>query len=84
MVDLADGFVVLPGGTGTLDELFEAFTWSYLGIHDKPIGLLDVESYWTPLLAFLDHAVSEGFVRAELLRTLRVGREPRELLEMLA
>ena len=84
MTELCDAFVVLPGGTGTLDELFEAFTWSQLGLHDKPIGLLDVEDYWSPLLAFLDHAVEEGFLRADHRRTLRVAREPAELLDRLA
>jgi uncharacterized protein (TIGR00730 family) len=83
MVDLADGFVALPGGSGTLDELFEAFTWAQLGIHRKPIGLLDIEAYWTPLLAFLDHAVAERFLRADHRDTLLVEREPAALLELL-
>src|SRR6185312_12166049 len=59
MAELADAFVALPGGAGTLDELFEIYTWSQLGIHAKPCGLLDVEGYWTGLTAFLDHAVAE-------------------------
>jgi uncharacterized protein (TIGR00730 family) len=83
MVDLADGFVALPGGSGTLDELFEAFTWAQLGIHRKPIGLLDIEAYWTPLLAFLDHAVAERFLRADHRDTMLVEREPAALLELL-
>jgi uncharacterized protein (TIGR00730 family) len=84
MVDLADGFVALPGGSGTLDELFEAFTWAQLGIHRKPIGLLDIEAYWTPLLAFLDHAVAERFLRADHRDTLLVERESAALLDLLA
>ena len=84
MVDLSDGFVALPGGSGTLDELFEAFTWAQLGIHRKPIGLLDIEAYWTPLLAFLDHAVAERFLRADHRDTLLVEREPAALLDRLA
>jgi uncharacterized protein (TIGR00730 family) len=84
MTELSDAFVVLPGGSGTLDELFEAFTWSQLGIHDKPIGLVDVEGYWEPLLSFLDHAVDEGFLRADHRASLRVARDPGELLELLA
>jgi uncharacterized protein (TIGR00730 family) len=83
MVDLADGFVALPGGSGTLDELFEAFTWAQLGIHRKPIGILDVCGYWTPLLRFLDHAVEERFLRADHRDALLVEREPAALLDRL-
>lgn len=63
MAEMADAFVALPGGFGTLDELFEAITWGQLGIHRKPIGLLDVEGYFAPLLAFVDRAVGDGFIR---------------------
>src|SRR5438094_2640259 len=63
MAELSDAFVALPGGLGTLDELFEAITWAQLGIHRKPIGLLDVEGYFAPLVSFVDHAVEDGFVR---------------------
>jgi uncharacterized protein (TIGR00730 family) len=65
MADLADGFVALPGGMGTLEELFEVYTWTQLGLHAKPLGLLDVRGYYTLLAAFLDHAVAERFVTAE-------------------
>lgn len=67
MVDHACAIVALPGGFGTLDELFEQLTWRVIGVHDKPIGLFDVvidgQSYWQPLLDFLDHAVTAGFIR---------------------
>jgi len=63
MADMADAFVALPGGFGTLDELFEAITGGQLGLHRKPIGLLDVEGYFAPLLAFVDRAVGDGFIR---------------------
>ena len=65
MAELSDGFVALPGGLGTLEEFAEILTWSQLGLQLKPCGLLDVDGYYQPLLAFLDHAVAEGFVRAE-------------------
>jgi uncharacterized protein (TIGR00730 family) len=65
MADLADGFVALPGGMGTLEELFEVYTWTQLGLYSKPLGLLDVRGYYAQLAAFLDHAVAEGFVTPE-------------------
>ena len=76
MADLSDGFVALPGGTGTLDELFEVYTWTQLGLHAKPLGLLDVRGYYASLVAFLDHAVAERFVTAEHREMLVVGRRP--------
>jgi uncharacterized protein (TIGR00730 family) len=63
MAELADGFVALPGGIGTLEEFFEIWTWAQLGMHDKPCGLLNVAGYFDPLLEFLDRAVAEKFVR---------------------
>ena len=63
MADLADGFVALPGGFGTLDELFEMLTWSQLSLHSRPCGLLNVEGYFDALVSFMDHATVEGFVR---------------------
>ncbi|MDR3685052.1 MAG: TIGR00730 family Rossman fold protein [Geothrix sp.] len=62
MADLSDGFIALPGGLGTLEELFEIWTWAQLGLHDKPCGLLNVEGYFDALITFLDHAVAEQFV----------------------
>ena len=84
MAELADAVIALPGGTGTLDELFELFTWKQLGLHRMPLGLLDVAGYWQPLLAFLEHAVNERFLRAEHLETLLVERTPEALLDRLA
>lgn len=63
MTRLCDAFLAIPGGHGTLDELFEALTWSQLGYHDRPIGLWNLEGYWTPLLRLMDHMVAEEFVR---------------------
>ncbi|MFN8543893.1 MAG: TIGR00730 family Rossman fold protein [Candidatus Binatia bacterium] len=74
MAELADGFVALPGGYGTFEELFEAITWSQLGLHAKPIGVLDVAGYYRALSALIEHAVAERFVRAEH-RALVVGAE---------
>ena len=63
MGELSDAYVVLPGGTGTLDELFEAITWAQLGLHARPIGILDTDGYWAPLFTLLGHMHDEGFVR---------------------
>ena len=84
MAELSDAVIALPGGSGTLDELFELFTWKQLGLHRKPIGLLDVEGYWQPLLGFLEHAVNERFLRVEYLTELLVERDPGALLDRLA
>ena len=84
MAELSDAVIALPGGSGTLDELFELFTWKQLGLHRKPIGLLDVAGYWRPLLAFLEHAVNERFLREEYLESLLVARSPDALLDRLA
>jgi uncharacterized protein (TIGR00730 family) len=84
MADLSDAFIALPGGAGTLEELFEVYTWAQLGLHDKPCGLLDVEDYFSGLVGFLDHAVEERFLREEHRAQLIVEREPRVLIERLA
>jgi hypothetical protein len=84
MAELSDGFIALPGGLGTLDELFEALTWAQLGIHRKPCALLDVNGYYGSLAAFLDHAVAERFVKPEHRAMLIVEREPQRLLDRLA
>jgi uncharacterized protein (TIGR00730 family) len=65
MAELADGFIAMPGGLGTLEELFEMLTWSQLGFHAKPVGLLNMAGFYDQLLAFLDHAAAEGFMRVE-------------------
>jgi uncharacterized protein (TIGR00730 family) len=80
MAELADAFVALPGGFGTLDELMEQLTWSQLGLHAKPVGLLDVEGYWRPLIALARHATEEGFVRESDLGSIAVGDDPELLL----
>jgi uncharacterized protein (TIGR00730 family) len=83
MSALADAFVALPGGLGTLEEVFEMWTWGQLGFHRKPIGLLDVSGYWAPLIAMLDRMVEEGFVAAEYRRIVCIADRPDALLERL-
>lgn len=84
MYELSDGFVALPGGLGTLEELFEITTWSQLGLHAKPTGLLDVDGFYGPLVVFLDRLVSEGFVAERHRRLLRVADTPAAILDRLA
>jgi uncharacterized protein (TIGR00730 family) len=81
MADLADGFVALPGGIGTLEEFFETWTWAQLGMHTKPCGLLNVAGYFDPLLEFLDHAVEEKFVREAHRAMVIVESDAEKLLE---
>jgi uncharacterized protein (TIGR00730 family) len=83
MADLADGFAALPGAFGTADELFEILTWAQLGLHAKPIGLLNVAGYFDPLRTWLDHAVREGFLRSSHRQLLLEAEEPERLLELL-
>jgi uncharacterized protein (TIGR00730 family) len=83
MAELADGFVALPGGLGTLEELFEVYTWAQLGLHRKPCALLDVEGYYEHVASFLDHAVRERFVREDHREMLIVDGDPRALVERL-
>jgi len=81
MADLSDAFIALPGGFGTLEEFFEVLTWSQLGLHNKPCGIVNVLGYYTPLLRMLDHAVEERFLKPQN-RTLVLSREtPSELLQ---
>jgi uncharacterized protein (TIGR00730 family) len=80
IAELSDGFVALPGGIGTLEEFFEIWTWAQLGVHQKPCGLLNVAGYFDPLLAFLDRAVEEKFVRDVHRSMVIVESEPRKLL----
>ena len=83
MAELSDGFVALPGGIGTLEELIEVYTWSYLGIHDKPLGLVNTDGYYDGLTAFLDHSVSEGFLRPQTRASLLVAPAPAALVDEL-
>jgi uncharacterized protein (TIGR00730 family) len=84
MADLADGFVALPGGFGTGDELFEILTWAQLGLHHKPIGLLNLGAFFDPLLTWLDRAVLEGFLKLKHRQLLMVATEANSLLDSLA
>jgi uncharacterized protein (TIGR00730 family) len=84
MAELADGFVALPGGVGTLEELFEVWTWAQLGLHAKPCGLLDTDGFYGPLVAFLDHQVDAGFVREAHRAMLLTVHSPEELLTAFA
>jgi uncharacterized protein (TIGR00730 family) len=81
MAELSDGFVALPGGAGTLEELIEVYTWSQLGMHDKPLGVLNVKGYYDGLAALLDHAVQEGFLRTEHRAAMHAEATPEALLE---
>lgn len=83
MAELSDAFVALPGGLGTLEELFEVYTWAQLGLHRKPCALLDVEGYYAGIARFLAHAVEERFVREEHRAMLMVERDPRVLIDRL-
>lgn len=80
MAELADGFIALPGGIGTLEEFFEIWTWAQLGMHEKPCGLLNVAGYFDPLLQFLDRAVAEKFVREVYRKMVIVESDPVVLL----
>jgi uncharacterized protein (TIGR00730 family) len=80
LAELADGFLAMPGGLGTLEELFEIWTWGQLGLHRKPYGLLEVDGFYAPLLGFLDHAVAAGFIRPEYRGLLVVDSEPAALI----
>ncbi len=81
MVDRADAFIAAPGGLGTLEEFFEVLTWSQLGLHQKPCGLLDVRGYYKPLIRLLDHALQEGFIQEAHRRMILVDQEAIPLLD---
>lgn len=80
MASLADGFVALPGGLGTLEEFFEVWTWAQLGYHDKPLGLLDLAGYFAPLLAFLSYAAEQHFIATTELGRVSHAADPEALL----
>ncbi|BCQ58992.1 uncharacterized protein (TIGR00730 family) [Pseudomonas protegens] len=83
MAELSDAFIALPGGLGTLEELFEVWTWGQLGYHHKPLGLLEVNGFYEKLSGFLDHIVGEGFVRAPHRDMLQMSESPAGLLDAL-
>jgi uncharacterized protein (TIGR00730 family) len=84
MHDLSDGFIALPGGFGTLDELFEALTWAQLGMHQKPCGLLDVDNFWEPLWQLVERQTAEDFVRPHHKKLLLRADHPDQLLAQFA
>jgi uncharacterized protein (TIGR00730 family) len=83
MTELADAFVALPGGVGTLDELVEALSWSHLALHAKPVAVYDVDGFWAPLLDLLDAMVAGGYVASSARAALCVVRSPAEVLALL-
>ena len=84
MSELADAFIALPGGYGTFEELFEMLTWAQLGLHDKPIGVLNPNGYFDPLLELIQHALKEGFIYDEHRTLILASDDPRALIGMLA
>ena len=83
MAERADIFIAMPGGIGTLEELYEVWTWRQLGYHDQPIGLLNVDGYFDALLTFMDHSVAEGFLSEAQRASIVVGTDPKDLLARL-
>lgn len=81
MADASQAFIALPGGVGTFEELFEAFTWTQLGIHQKPVGVLDINGFYRPLVSFLDSVVHHGFMKAEHRSQFLTAADPQDLLE---
>jgi uncharacterized protein (TIGR00730 family) len=81
MAELADGFVALPGGTGTLEEFFEVLTWAQIGLHQKPCGLLNINSYYSPLLSLFEHMVDEQFIQEKYRSLIILESEPHTLLD---
>jgi uncharacterized protein (TIGR00730 family) len=84
MAALSDAFIALPGGIGTLEEMFEAWTWTQLGAQTKPVGLLDVDGFFQPLVTFVDHLVKEQFLKPEHRAILQIADSPATLLDQLA
>jgi uncharacterized protein (TIGR00730 family) len=84
MADLSDAFIAMPGGVGTFEEFFEAVTWMQLGLHRKPCGLLNAGAFYTPLVAFIDQAVSEGFIKPIHRSMITVDDNPERLLDTLS
>lgn len=83
MADLSDAFIAMPGGIGTLEEMFEVWTWTQLGVHSKPVGLLNVQQFYDPLVSFLSGVVDSGFIKQSHYEMLVVETQPMELLSKL-
>ena len=83
MAERSDAFIAMPGGIGTFEELFEVWTWRHLGYHNRPLGLLDAEAFWAPMLGFLQHAVTEGFMGADQMAMLHTDTDAGQLLDRL-
>jgi uncharacterized protein (TIGR00730 family) len=84
MAALSDAFAILPGGLGTLDETFEILTWRQLGLHDKPIVLVNIDDFWSPLLALIDNQISENYVRADHRRLYEVVDNVADVLPVIS
>jgi uncharacterized protein (TIGR00730 family) len=83
MADLSDAFVALPGGAGTLEELFEVYTWAQLGYHHKPVAVLNIDGFYDPLISLLKHTVSAGFMRQTYFDLLQIDADPANLIDRL-
>ncbi|WP_392562715.1 TIGR00730 family Rossman fold protein [Orbus sturtevantii] len=83
MAELADAFIAMPGGSGTLEEIFEIWTGAQIGYHEKPVALYDAIGFWQPMQAFLTHAVTEGFIRESFYNTLIVSDDPTLMLQQI-
>lgn len=84
MIELASGFIILPGGIGTMEEFFEVLTWQQLGYHSKPVGLLDAGGFFAPLISLLDHLVEAGFLKPAHRQAVLVDADPARLIEAMA
>ncbi len=82
MADLSDAFIALPGGAGTLEEIFEVWTWGQLGYHQKPCGFLNVEGYYDQLIAFLDHQTEEAFTKQAMRQMIQIADTPKALVDL--
>lgn len=83
MTELADGFIAMPGGSGTLEEIFEIWTGAQIGYHEKPVALYNIIDFWDPMIKFLQHSVKEGFIRESFYHTLIISDNPVELLKIM-
>ncbi|MBD8007649.1 LOG family protein [Bacillus norwichensis] len=81
MAEYADGFIALPGGSGTLEEWFEVFTWAQLGYHNKPCALLNINNYYTPILSLFDHMIDQGFIKSEYKDLIVINNNSKELVK---